>query len=203
MASESDDGAYGLEVADEKVGWVYRLRQTDIRAELESRGLVSTGKLSELRARLVDHLRTAVTETTNIQDQSNVTLGPVIPTQPQEDKDLRALDIIRKWGIHYDGSRDPIEFLESVNELKDCYNIQNKHLVQALPIILKGNNKNQWTGWTDFIRDIKTFFNRDNNLQQLEDIIRNRRQQTHESFKEFLLDIHQKTQRFFRNPNHR
>lgn len=203
MASESDDGAYGLEVADEKVGWVYRLRQTDIRAELESRGLVSTGKLSELRARLVDHLRTAVTETTNIQDQSNVTLGPVRPTQPQEDKDLQALDIIRKWGIHYDGSRDPIEFLESVNELKDCYNIQNKHLVQTLPIILKGNNKNQWTGWTDFIRDIKTFFNRDNNLQQLEDIIRNRRQQTHESFKEFLLDIHQKTQRFFRNPNHR
>jgi len=50
----------------------------------------------------------------------------------------RTIDQIRKWGCHFEG-KDPIAFLERVEELKSAYGIAGQQLLNGLPELLRGN----------------------------------------------------------------
>lgn len=60
---------------------------------------------------------------------------------------------IRKWGCHFDG-KDPLGFLEQVNELRRGYGYTEEQLLLSLPELLRGDTllwyRNMYTGWTDW-----------------------------------------------------
>lgn len=60
-------------------------------------------------------------------------------------------DKVRKWGVKYDGGKDPLCFLERIEELASCYAIPTNTLLNYMPELLKGdalawyrNNKKAW-----------------------------------------------------------
>lgn len=74
------------------------------------------------------------------------------------------MDRVRKWGLKYDGGKDPLSFIERVEELADCYEVSRDSIPRALPELLKDkalvwyrNNNRQWQEWEAFKRDFLKF----------------------------------------------
>uniref|UniRef100_A0A1Y1LV18 Retrotransposon gag domain-containing protein n=1 Tax=Photinus pyralis TaxID=7054 RepID=A0A1Y1LV18_PHOPY len=60
-------------------------------------------------------------------------------------------DKVRKWGVRFDGTGDPLAFLERIDELRECYGFRDSDLLHTLPEMLKGkallwyrNHKDFW-----------------------------------------------------------
>ena len=92
--------------------------------------------------------------TSNPRRESRTTVAP--PPIPFEFEDIRIthdasiLNQIRKWGCHFDG-RDPVAFLERVDELRAAYGYSDEQLLRGLPELLRGdaliwsrNNRDNW-----------------------------------------------------------
>lgn len=133
-------------------------------------------------------------------------------------KDLKVhADQVRKWGVHFDGERDLLEFMERLEELADMYSIQKDTIVIMMPEVLTGkalvwyrNNNRKWTNWLKFKEDMQKFFLPPRYFERLEDEIRKRHQRTRESFKNYTLHMQnlmrhssytekQKLERIFQN----
>jgi len=63
---------------------------------------------------------------------------------------------IKKWGCHFDG-RDPLSFLERVNELHRQYRYSDEIIMDGLPELLQGevlswyrNFQEEWHTMDDF-----------------------------------------------------
>lgn len=126
-------------------------------------------------------------------------------------------DQVRKWGIGFDGERDPLEFVERVEELACMYQIPTNRMPPLMPELLTGkaliwyrNNNQYWQAWAAFRRDFLKFFLPRRYLEHLEDEIRKRRQRPRETFKNYTLAMQnlmrhseynpsQKLERIFRN----
>lgn len=105
-------------------------------------------------------------------------------------------DKVRKWGIKYDGGKDPLGFLERIDELATCYSIPRHTLLNFMPELLKGdalcwyrNNKEEWKTYSDFTDDFKLFFLPTRFFENLEDDIRNRKQHIKENFVDYVTAI--------------
>jgi len=68
---------------------------------------------------------------------------------------------MRKWGCHFDG-RDPLSFLERVEELQSQYRYPGDMLLEGLLELLRGdalawyrNNRADWASWADFTHALK------------------------------------------------
>lgn len=168
------------------VGWIYKLNKEELIGKLSERKLPTEGNVAQLRTRLVQDIRTKTQEP-----------GDTITETKVDNENLsKQMDIIRKWGLHFDGSKNPIDFLERLEELQTVYEIPNKIMLQALPETLKGkailwyrNNNKYWDDWKDFKKDFTDFFLGSNNLQSLENQIRNRIQRVGEKIRDYVIDI--------------
>ncbi|CAD7012414.1 unnamed protein product [Ceratitis capitata] len=127
------------------------------------------------------------------------------------------MDRVRKWGVKYDGGKDPLGFIERVEELAHGYEIELNALPRALPELLKDralvwlrNNHGQWQNWETFKRDFLKFFLNSRYFERLDDEIRQRVQRPKENFKDYVLALQglmkhseytptQKLQRIYRN----
>jgi len=76
----------------------------------------------------------------------------------------KTIDQIRKWGCHFDG-KDPVAFLERVEELKLAYGTTGPQLLNGLPELLKGdallwyrNSREQWHAWEEFCNDFREHY---------------------------------------------
>ncbi|XP_017466340.1 PREDICTED: uncharacterized protein LOC108359149 [Rhagoletis zephyria] len=106
------------------------------------------------------------------------------------------MDRVRKWGFKYDGGRDPLSFIERVEELAEVYEVNRDLLPRAMPELLKekaltwfrSNNRN-WRQWEDFKRDFLRFFLNSRYHETLDDEIRRRVQQPNEKFKDYVLAL--------------
>lgn len=67
----------------------------------------------------------------SVSDYSNRTLL-------MEDSASSVCNIVRKWNVRFDGYRDPISFLERLDELMGAYNVPGTDLLKALPELLTG-----------------------------------------------------------------
>lgn len=174
-----------------RVGWIYKLRKEEFITELGNRGKPTEGNVEELRTKLVNEIRSAKKK--NIEP---LPVGQTVNTDMTKEDIYGQMDAIRKWGLHYDGSRDPIEFLERIEELQTAYEIQDNVMLRALPETMKGkailwyrNHKKYWDNWKDFVRDFTNFFSTTHNTELLEAQIRNRMQRENEETKEYIIDI--------------
>lgn len=105
-------------------------------------------------------------------------------------------DKVRKWGVKYEGDKDPLCFLERIEELAACYSIPRNNLLNYMPELFKGgallwyrNNKQNWVTYEDFVDDFKLFFLPPRFFDNLEDDIRNRVQRPKENFVEYVTAI--------------
>jgi len=73
----------------------------------------------------------------------------------------KVINQIRKWGCYFDG-KDPLSFLERVEELQQGYGFSGEQLLMGLPELLRGetlfwyrNNPASWTTWEEFSREFR------------------------------------------------
>lgn len=103
---------------------------------------------------------------------------------------------IRKCGITFDGKTDPVLFLERLDEFQECYNLPRRHLLAALPVMLRGNallwyrnGKDAWYSWQDFLDEFRLQFLPLRYQYHLEEAIRRRTQGNQEKFKDYAIAL--------------
>lgn len=103
---------------------------------------------------------------------------------------------VRKCGIIFDGRSDPVLFLERLDEFQECYNLPRRHLLAALPVMLKGNAllwyrnaKDAWYSWQDFVDEFRLQFLPLRYQYHLEEAIRKRTQGAEEKFKDYAIAL--------------
>lgn len=106
------------------------------------------------------------------------------------------MDQVRKWGVSYDGEREPWEFVERLEELADMYEIPTDRMAAVMPEVLTGkalvwyrNNHGLWKTWAAFRSDFLGFFLPPRYIEHLEEEIRKRRQRPRETFKNYMLHM--------------
>jgi hypothetical protein len=74
------------------------------------------------------------------------------------------MDQIRKWGCHFEG-KDPVTFLERVEELQAGYGYSGAQMLLGLPELLRGepllwyrNRHRAWSSWEDFCAKFKAHY---------------------------------------------
>jgi hypothetical protein len=127
------------------------------------------------------------------------------------------MDTVRKWSCRYDGGKDPINFIERIEELAEAYELPKNSLPRTMPELLKDralcwyrNNNRSWTTWESYKGDFLKFFLPTRYFEELEDNVRKRIQGAREKFKDYVLAMQtlmrhvnyteeQKLQRIYKN----
>ncbi|XP_067615985.1 uncharacterized protein [Eurosta solidaginis] len=105
------------------------------------------------------------------------------------------IDQVRKWSVKYEGERDPLAFIERLEELTEVYALNVDLLPKAMPELGGAalqwyrNNNAHWGEWTSFKKDFLRFFLPVRYFERLEDDIRQRRQHNQEKYKDYVLGI--------------
>lgn len=142
------------------VTWVYSLPKEKLTVVMATLGLDATGTVEELRKRFSKFLKIDVTTRSR---NNSPTRTDQTQNRGETGKDnIPVCEKVRKWGLTFDGIRDGVAFLERVRELQECYNLAEKDLLNALPLLFREkallwyrNNKTSWSSWDDFINDFK------------------------------------------------
>lgn len=122
----------------------------------------------------------------------------VAPNKQDVSETALLCNTIRKWNLRFDGRRDSdaMSFIERLNELVESYEIPVDDVVRALPELLKDtallwyrNNKDFWSGFTDFLRDFQMQYFPPGYTMQLDDEIRKRTQGEGEPFRNYVVAI--------------
>lgn len=156
-----------------------------------------------------------IQESTPIKDESGKRSNTTM--EIKDTQRVNIIEFVRKWGLRYDGGKDPLLFLERVEEMVDMYNVDINYLPGAMPELLKDraltwfrNNNHHWKSWESFKSDFIKFFLPSRYFEKLEDEIRRRYQRPRESFKDYVLALQnlmrhselsepQKLERIYRN----
>ncbi|XP_037807712.1 uncharacterized protein LOC119601077 [Lucilia sericata] len=157
-------------------------------------------------------------EVSNKEGDSTAIAKQVQPVnQLHSENRVVVIDLVRKWGLKYDGGKDPLGFIERAEELSDMYNVDLDHLPRVMPEFFKDkaliwfrNNNKHWERWSMFKKDFYAFFLPTRYFEKLEDEIRKRTQRSRETFKEYVLALQdlmrhsnlvedEKIERIFRN----
>ncbi|KMQ87934.1 hypothetical protein RF55_12658 [Lasius niger] len=181
--------------------WLYELSKERISAFAVACGIDTTGTLDEIRARVRQYIDEHPGEfnspgpaPTDVRPPPQIAVAPPTPdhsfaeSEPASTNTAKTLNQIRKWGCHFDG-RDPLAFLERIEELREGYGYSEDQLLRGLPELLKGdtllwcrNNRDDWGTWEEFCRDFRLRYLPPNFQEQLEREIFERRQREGEKF---------------------
>lgn len=194
------------------LNWVYKLQKRPLIGELASRGLNTKGNVAEMRARLVEYLREHP-DSDSRKEKADTSLSsgglsrhksPLVDKHEQLEQQSRmpqtsagqTCDLVRKWGLKFDGVEGVVGFIERLIELKTAYKFSEDNLLIAIPELLKGkallwyrNNKDEWHNWGDFISDLRKSFLPPDYTAILEDDIRKRTQGQDESIMDFVISL--------------
>ncbi|KAH8304667.1 hypothetical protein KR059_003818, partial [Drosophila kikkawai] len=85
------------------------------------------------------------------------------------------VDKMARWGLTFDGSGDPLRFMEHMEERAATYQVDLRALPQAMPVLLAGRAENwfrtsrlQGTTWKTFKKEFLEFFLPPRYFQRLE-----------------------------------
>ena len=108
----------------------------------------------------------------------------------------RVCNMVRKWGLKFDGKRDPVSFLERLEELMSSYSMTPEDFLRALPELLQGsallwfrNCKDLMYSYEAFRRQFEIQFLPPGYRRNLDEEIRKRTQGENESFRDFVIAI--------------
>ncbi|XP_018787988.1 PREDICTED: uncharacterized protein LOC108968407 [Bactrocera latifrons] len=120
------------------------------------------------------------------------------------------IDQVRKWSVKYDGGRDPLAFVERLEELSEVYMINVDILPRTMPELLRGNalqwyrnNNEHCKSWSTFKKDFLRFFLPARYFERLEDNIRQRKQHVQEKYKDYVLAMQNLMRKAGYNPEER
>lgn len=132
----------------------------------------------------------------NMRDKA--TPPPEIPPPPPQMSPQKTTDIIdkvRKWNCKFE-DKDPLAFLERVEELRAGYNMTPQQMLKALPELLKGrallwyrNEVQSWNNWDEFEADFREQFVPASIRRSLEEEIRRRVQGPGERISEYVTSV--------------
>ncbi|KAH8315152.1 hypothetical protein KR059_012016, partial [Drosophila kikkawai] len=112
------------------------------------------------------------------------------------------VDKMTKWGLSFDGTSDPLSFVELIEEGADTYRIDRKYLSNAIVVLLSGRAESwfrtsglQGGTWAQVRREFLDFFLPPRYYQRLDDEIRAHYQKPNEPFKQYLVDLRLKMRR--------
>lgn len=115
---------------------------------------------------------------------------------PSQKDSPTVCNIVRKWGLKFDGRRDPVSFLERIQELMESYSLTNEELMKALPELLQGsallwyrNCKDSLYSFDAFLRKFEIQFLPPGYRRNLDEEIRMRTQGENEPFRDFVTAI--------------
>ncbi|XP_032682487.1 activity-regulated cytoskeleton associated protein 2-like [Odontomachus brunneus] len=102
---------------------------------------------------------------------------------------------MRKWGCQFDG-KDPISFLERIEELQSSYEYTDEQMLQGLPALLRGstlhwyrNKKKAWKEWNDFTNAFREHYFPYRYKNQLKIEVQKRLQQANEPFRHYATEL--------------
>ena len=196
--------------------WIYEFSKEQLVAVAASYGMDTSGRLDEIRARMSLYVdshpeKFAIAPIPPSANRSRTPVNgvdpppalsiptatsPYLPLLPaamlvadeSRDNYAKILNQIRKWGCHFD-ERDPVAFLERVEELREGYRYSEAQLLAGLPELLRGdallwhrNNREDWETWEDFSRDFRMQYFPPRYTERLKREILERRQGSAERF---------------------
>ena len=197
--------------------WIYDLPKSDLAEFAGRQGLDTTDTLDDLRKRVRAYLDAHPKVTADIEptaragpstdafaDARDTPRTPIMlivptpqprpPTGPGLD-DAKSINQMRKWGCQFDG-RDPLSFLERVDELKAAYGFPDGQILKGLPELMKGdallwhrNNRDDWHSWGDFERAFRAQYLPRRYQAALRREAADRRQKPGEKFAKYATDL--------------
>lgn len=198
--------------------WIYHLTKDRLIKYLTDNHIDTTGTCEELRKKMSNFvdLHPELFREDVFDEQPSASGGAkpkLPPTRPAEmtvpqlsissppltdvpNNDFtNTINQIRKWGVSFNG-RDPISFLERVEELRYAYGYDTNQLFTSLPELLRGdallwyrNYRTQWRCWQDFVNDFQEQFFPYRYKSHLEREIRERLQKNAEPFTKYAADL--------------
>lgn len=104
--------------------------------------------------------------------------------------------LVRKWNLRFDGDKDPVSFIERLQELSESYDVNSDLLLKALPELFIGeaifwfrNNKTGWTTFNEFLDSFKEQYLPPDYLRKLDDEIIRRTQGEREAVKKYVVAL--------------
>src|SRR3978361_1043419 len=132
-------------------------------------------------------------------NEVGVTLSPDAAANPPvfvQSLWLDNLKVISKWNLAFNGSSDPVDFLERLEELRELYRIPSNQFRVAISELLQGNallwyrnNRSAWFTWEEFVRDFREYFLPADYEIRLEETITHRIQGPHESGQDYISQL--------------
>ncbi|XP_067621585.1 uncharacterized protein [Eurosta solidaginis] len=151
----------------------------------------------EIKAEENSQIKTPLDQSPSIHvtTPSSVTKANQRPSPPRTElTDAEVMNTVRRWDVHFTGGETLYDFLERIEELAECYSIPLDRLLPTLPETLRGKalqwfriRKAEILSWAQFRTAAEQFFLPRRHLHQLEDAIRQRRQQGREKAKDYIL----------------
>jgi len=138
---------------------IHALTKEELVETLRRYHLDTTGSIDDLRKRLKNFAeRTPIAlPARTVAAKKNETLAMTDPVPTASPPHLgETMNLVRKWGCRFTG-KDPLAFLERVEELRSAYGLTNEQMLRCLPELITGeplfwyrNNRESWATWEDF-----------------------------------------------------
>ncbi|XP_015123819.1 uncharacterized protein LOC107045921 [Diachasma alloeum] len=111
-------------------------------------------------------------------------------------KHLNPVELIRKWGITFDGEESVLNYVDRVEELSLCSGIHKDRLLKYIPVMFKGvallwfrNNFKFWRTWNEFIIDLKKAYLPKDFEFRMEEEINARTQKSGERIRVYVTEL--------------
>jgi len=176
--------------------WIHALTKDELVKTLATYRIDTSGSIDDLRKRLKtfaehnpEHFSGETPEpketpTATMTDHPSTTPPPLGET----------MNLVRKWGCRFTG-KDPLAFLERVEELRSGYGLTHEQLLRCLPELISGepllwyrNNREFWENWEDFVTAFRLSYLPHNNTA-LDREIRDRVQRPNEPFRTYATEL--------------
>src|SRR5436190_21107022 len=148
--------------------WINELTKSQAVEYSRRHGINDTANLDTLRKRIRQFTTRnpgtprPVSVTDDMPRAENDDVEAPIAPEPLDRPQL--LNQIRKWGCQFDG-KEPLAFLERVEELKDAYGFSGEQMLLGLSELLRGNAllwlrncRSSWQKWEDFCEAFRAHF---------------------------------------------
>lgn len=187
-----------------KLTELYYLNKTELIQALREAHQNTEGNFEQLRARLRQYLvstdkmgKDNEAPTRNVSADTSLLISLTgNEAAPTPSPIASAMDRVRKWGCHFDGTKDARNFLERICELQESYGITEEQILRCLPKLLKGqallwhrNNRAAWKNWKDFEESFRLYYIPIHSENDLEEEIQQRKQKPGERVSEYITDI--------------
>ncbi|XP_044315246.1 activity-regulated cytoskeleton-associated protein-like [Drosophila rhopaloa] len=135
-------------------------------------------------------------EKEEIMDIKVASLGDETEGKLEIKMETEVIDRVRGWGIRYQETTNPLEFLSKMEHWAGGYGIRKDQLIQTMPFVLEGIASDWWNNttsrivtWTQFRTELLEYFLPPRYEEQLENQIAQMKQRETEPVREYAIGL--------------